>query len=101
ENVADGILAAAGNQILHNNARSNGTGGSTNSAGIRVAGTYNRIEGNTFTGNVNGLRVEASFNLIIHNSSANNSRLGYDLVNANQTHGPIFGVPALITTNNP
>ena len=100
ENLADGInVPAYGNTIVGNTCSYNGATGATNSAGIRVDGSGNRIENNNLVANQNrGLRVTSAGNFIVQNTASGNT-VAYDIAGT-QTIGPIVSTTGTISTTN-
>lgn len=109
-NSGDGIHAGAGSSISYCSARANVGDGiqlpndgtvrasiceNSESAGIHVVGTHNRIEGNTCTHNLRGIDVGSAGNLINRNSCASNTT-DYVIV-ANNRYGPILDLSAVGT----
>lgn len=80
-NNVNGIQVSKECNVVDNSCLWNGYLG--DGAGIRVAGTYNRIEHNNVTHNDRGIEVNDDSNLIVRNSAANNI-VEYDIVAGNK-----------------
>lgn len=81
-NTVNGIQVTEECNVVDNNCFWNGYFPG-DGAGIRVAGTYNRIEHNNVTHNDRGIEVNDGSNLVVRNSAANNPT-EYDIVAGNK-----------------
>ncbi len=88
-NSGDGIEVGSYCRVLGNTCHFDGF--FADGAGIRVASSDNRIEGNNVTGSDRGIDVDASGNLIVCNSARENTN-EYDIVSGNAV-GPITNTP--------
>lgn len=71
-NTGDGIFVVGGCTIRGNNCIGNGVG-TGSGAGIRIAGTDNRVEGNNCTGSDEGIRATSAGNFIVRNTCSGNT----------------------------
>ncbi|HYD00952.1 MAG TPA: right-handed parallel beta-helix repeat-containing protein, partial [Phycisphaerales bacterium] len=85
-NGADGISVSGNSTIRGCTLTGNGTGAATG-AGLRIAGSDCRIEGNHCTDNERGILASAAGNFIVRNTCAGNTT-NWELV-ANNVVGPI------------
>ncbi|MBU6410780.1 MAG: right-handed parallel beta-helix repeat-containing protein [Verrucomicrobia bacterium] len=98
-------VASPGCRITGNNCLNNNSSASTNSAGIYVAGSNNRIENNHLTANLNaGIQVDPNGytnNIIIKNTVAGDGT--NDIVTSTnaQIVGPLIITTGVITNSNP
>ncbi len=99
-NWFDGITVASDSLVTGNNSHANGQA-PTNHAGIFVAGSDNRIEGNTCTDNNFGVYTETNTtNLVIRNSARANSSLNFRF-GAGTVAGPVVTAATIATSSNP
>ena len=100
-NGSDGIKVDLKCFVLNNTCTGNGVN-TSDSAGIHVTGSGNRIEGNNVTYNDHrGIDVDGVRNIIIRNTSGGHSNGDYDIVSGNavgQIHDSVG--QAIITTSN-
>lgn len=81
-NVNHGIQMLSSCRVVNNTCDGNGVGAATG-AGIQVAGSESRIEGNNITGNDVGLDINGANNVLANNSVRGNTD-NYDFVSNNQ-----------------
>jgi hypothetical protein len=102
-NGADGIVALGNCLILNNTVSGNGQT-ATGSAGIRVNGANNRIDGNNVLNHSRaltdvGIQVSAAGNLVVRNSASNNTA-NFSITGVN-TVDPVITATGTITSTNP
>lgn len=106
-NQGDGIEAGEGSTVTGCVARENGQDGlrigarvvatanhaekHAGGAGIRAAGGWARIDGNTLVANAVGVRVEGAGCLVVRNSAAASTKQPFDIAPGN-AYGPIVNV---------
>ena len=98
----DGIWVTSQSVVLRNECVGNGMENPSYRAGIHVAETGKRIDGNTVMQNTQGIRVEGLGNLVVRNSARANPPAGpffnYNIIGAGNTVGPVVK-SANIATN--
>jgi parallel beta-helix repeat protein len=94
DNIGHGINADNRAVIVGNSANKNGAAiAGTTSAGVYVAGTDCRVEGNSVMGNDWGIRVNGAGNFIVRNTASGNTTINYSTL-TNNFWGPVASAAA-------